>query len=86
MYNIEFDRKVEKFLNKTDDKTITLFLQKLEILKANPFENQLDIKKLKGKFKNCYRLRVGKYRFLYEILEDKILIYFFDANSRGDIY
>jgi mRNA-degrading endonuclease RelE of RelBE toxin-antitoxin system len=31
-------------------------------------------------------LRIWKYRFLYEIIEDKILIYFYDADSRWDVY
>ncbi|EHE0558430.1 hypothetical protein J0E37_000517 [Campylobacter upsaliensis] len=35
---------------------------------------------------NHYRLRIGKYRFLYEVLESEILIYAYKADSRGDIY
>ena len=54
-------------------------------LKINPFKTNLDIKKLKG-IKNDYRLRIGKYRFLYIIIEDSSLIHFYHVNSRGDIY
>lgn len=35
---------------------------------------------------NHYHLRIGKYRFLYEVLESEILIYAYKADSRGDIY
>ncbi|ELB9335810.1 hypothetical protein ABN535_001531 [Campylobacter upsaliensis] len=35
---------------------------------------------------NHYRLRISKYRFLYEVLESEILIYAYKADSRGDIY
>ncbi len=35
---------------------------------------------------NHFRLRIGKYRILYEIIEDEILIYYYKAGSRGDIY
>jgi len=44
-----------------------------------------DIKKLKGlKLKNVFRLRVGKYRVIFIVKEDKI--YVLDIDSRGDIY
>ncbi len=50
-----------------------------------PYENNLDIKILIW-LPNTYILRIWKYRFLYEIIEDKIIINFFDAGSRWDIY
>ncbi|MFA5916767.1 MAG: hypothetical protein WC850_00850 [Candidatus Gracilibacteria bacterium] len=55
------------------------------MISISPYQNNLDIKPLKGK-NNHYRLRIGKYRFLYEIIENKILIYFYNADSRGDVY
>ncbi|WP_206207706.1 type II toxin-antitoxin system RelE family toxin [Virgibacillus indicus] len=55
-------------------------------LAQNPWEaNQLDIKKLAG-YEDSYRLRVGKYRALYTIIESEIVIFVFDLDSRGDIY
>jgi mRNA interferase RelE/StbE len=42
-----------------------------------------DVKKLKG-FKNEFRLRVGKYRVIFELLGDVITIY--DVGDRKDIY
>jgi mRNA interferase RelE/StbE len=42
-----------------------------------------DVKKLKGS-KNQYRLRVGKYRVLFELEADLITIY--DVGHRKDIY
>jgi len=33
-----------------------------------------------------FRLRVGKYRFIYEVFEDELLIYIEKGGSRGDIY
>ena len=44
-----------------------------------------DIKKMKGKKSaNFFRLRVGKYRIIYQMEEDIIKI--LDADTRGDIY
>jgi mRNA interferase RelE/StbE len=42
-----------------------------------------DIKKLKGS-KNQYRLRVGKYRILFELESTTITVY--DIGNRKDIY
>lgn len=33
-----------------------------------------------------YRLRVGKYRILYEVNDEELLVYLMDAGSRGDVY
>jgi mRNA interferase RelE/StbE len=44
-----------------------------------------DIKKMKGKkLTNLYRLRIGKYRIIYQMEEDIIKI--LDVDTRGDIY
>ena len=46
---------------------------------------QGDIKKLQGeKYTQLYRLRVGKYRIIYHIEQDEILIAKID--TRGDVY
>ena len=42
-----------------------------------------DVKKLKG-FKDRYRLRVGKYRVLFQLDKDVVTVY--DFGDRKDIY
>ncbi len=87
MYSVLLHKKVEKFLDSKDDKFVLSFWDKIKILKKNPFERNtnLDVIPLKGK-KNHYRLRIGKYRFLYEIKKNEIIIYFYKVDTRGDIY
>lgn len=51
----------------------------------NPYKNMLDTKPLKG-FENTYRIRLWKYRFIYEVFDDKIEIHFLEIDSRWDIY
>lgn len=84
MYKIQTSKIVDNFLAKHNDIRQRV-LDKLEILAQNPYKNTLDIQKLQGR-DNRYRLRVGKYRILYEIIENQILIYAYDADSRGGIY
>ena len=45
----------------------------------------LDIKKLKW-YKNRYRLRIWKYRVLFEKYDDKLIILVIDIWSRWDVY
>lgn len=83
-YSIKYAKQVEKFLDKHKDLQPKV-LSALETIAQNPFDNALDIKKLQGE-SHKYRLRIGKYRLLYEIIESQILIYAYKAQSRGDVY
>ncbi len=85
MYKVVYSKKMVKFLDKQEDSFILMFNEKIKLLKDNPKTNNLDIKKLKST-KDKYRLRIWKYRFLYKIIDDKLLVYFYDAGSRWDIY
>ncbi|MDD3646005.1 MAG: type II toxin-antitoxin system RelE/ParE family toxin [Candidatus Gracilibacteria bacterium] len=86
MYKIGLSKKVLKFLEKhKGEKIINSFNNSLKILQINPYKNNLDFKKLKGVGEN-FRLRIGKYRFIYEINNDTLIIYFIDGDTRGDIY
>lgn len=86
MYKIILEKDVEKFLW-SHPQLVEPFIQALDILAINPFKNTLDVKRLKGA-RNSFlrRLRINKYRFIYEVVEDKILIKFIKAWSRGKIY
>ncbi len=50
------------------------------LIKLN--EQKGDIKSLSGR--NGYRLRVGKYRILFDIVDDAIIVY--EIGLRGQIY
>lgn len=86
MYSLKIHKNVLKFLksrNNSEKKSIRI---KLNLLKDNPYSHQLlDIKKLKGTQK-YYRLRIGKIRIIYQVLDDMLIILVLDAGSRGDIY
>ena len=81
MYRIRTDKKVEKFIIAHPDIWVRFF-EKVTILQQDPRDPRLSTKRLQGS-KDKYRLRIGKYRFLYEVKEQEILIYFYDADSRG---
>ena len=85
MYSLSVSKDVKKFIASRDSKTRRKIINALEDLSKDPSENTLDIKPMQG-MTNHFRLRIGKYRFLYEIKNDSILIYVYHAGSRGDVY
>jgi mRNA interferase RelE/StbE len=85
MYRLETSKDVDKFLEKAVPKLRNRVLEVFEELCNDPFSNAVDTKPMVNK-KGHFRLRVGKYRFLYTIIEDEILVYVYKADSRGDIY
>lgn len=84
MYDIVYDSKAFKFLKKADTKLRNSLQDKIKALSINPYSNQLDVKKLKGR--DGYRLRVGQYRVLYHIDNDVIKIYIIDIAHRKEVY
>ena len=54
-------------LDQFEDKVARIILNKMAILKENPFPMGKLIKKIKGKKSTFYRLRVDKYRVFYSI-------------------
>jgi len=86
MYKIKFSKTVLKFFKKHKWQPVTAdFSKAVEILKQNPFDNNLDIKPLLPS-KNSYRLRLWKYRIIFDVIEEELLILVVNANSRWDIY
>lgn len=88
MFSLELGRQVEKFLDTLDDDIVESLAGEIQTLRENPFsrDNNLDIKPLLGMPKGHYRLRIGDYRFLYEVRKDTLLLFFYKADHRGAIY
>ncbi|NMG83488.1 MAG: type II toxin-antitoxin system RelE/ParE family toxin [Methanosarcinales archaeon] len=76
--------RVQKYLNDSGAKE--RFIKHLEKLADDPYSSRsgVDIRKLKGKKHDMYRLRVGDDRFEYFVDEGKVWID--DAFKRGEGY
>jgi mRNA interferase RelE/StbE len=85
MIKIVFHPQTKKFLKKITHQDLVQVIRKIEQLQKNPFDKQLDIKKLATKG-NSYRLRIGKIRVIYEIDFKKNILYIYDIDFRGNIY
>ncbi|MCL2408608.1 MAG: type II toxin-antitoxin system RelE/ParE family toxin [Oscillospiraceae bacterium] len=76
---LKFRKTAEKKLRSYDKQT------RVSIAKAISLLPDGDVKKMKGEGNlHLYRLRVGKFRVIYELTDDEIIITKIDA--RGDVY
>ncbi len=86
MYQIILEKQVQKFLEKHRGQQLVHQFQKaLKFLTLSPYQNTLDIKRIVN-LPYVYRLRIWEYRFIYEIIDQTIVIDFFYAGARGDVY
>ena len=86
-YKIKYSNSAEKFIKK--NKTIGIkFLKAFEEIKTNRENIRFyDIKKFHSKqYNDIFRLRIGDYRAVFRIIDERLLVYVFDIGSRGDIY
>lgn len=85
MINVVFHPDTKKFLKKITHKNFQQIIKKIKQLQKNPFDKQLDIKKL-ATMGNSYRLRIGKIRVIYELDLSNNTLYIWDIDFRGSIY
>ncbi len=87
MYRIKLHKRVVKFIEKRNPKERLRIKEKFLQLQENPYPSNptIDIKKMQNSGYG-FRLRVGDYRFLYDVFEDELIIYMEKADNRGDIY
>lgn len=82
MYQIILSRTAEKDLSKIDKKYKPHIFAALFDLRKEPFLG----KRLKGKFQDCYSLRVGIYRIIYKIYKKELDILVICIGHRQGIY
>ena len=81
-YKIEIKKSAVKEISKLPIKDLKRILKEIELLANNP--RPFGAIKLSGDEK--YRLRVGNYRLLYQIFDDKLIIIVVKVGHRKDVY
>lgn len=79
MLKIEFTNNALKFLDKCDNILRNRLLNEINNLSAKP--SPKSVVKLKD-CKGLFRVRVGKYRILYDVDKEKVLIHKIDKRER----
>lgn len=83
----EFIKDVKKILKSGDKQILSEIQRTLDELKSNPHDKRptIDIKLISTKKESIYRVRLGKYRLVYEIDEytHEIYITMFFIRGKG---
>jgi len=86
LYSVVFLEEATKELSQIDPIWQKRILNKIKILSADPKILANNIKKLKGKYQEYYRLRIGDYRVIYSQENDRLLIVIIRIGHRSEIY
>jgi mRNA interferase RelE/StbE len=82
-YSIRFDDKVIKDLKKIDRVWQKRILSKInDILTVEPYSG----KKLVGNLSPYYRLIVGDYRVIYDVIEEEVIVEVIKVSHRKKVY
>ncbi len=81
MYSIELSKTAEKQLYKLEKNVQVRIISTLERIRVRPYPH---VKKLVES--PYYRLRVGNYRVILDIKEDKLIIFVIEVGHRRNIY
>jgi mRNA interferase RelE/StbE len=84
MYGIEYQPQAIKALLKMPRTTARLIREKIEHLAEAPYTVNNNVKKLVGE--EGYRLRVGDWRVLYELQDDRLVVVVVKIKPRGEAY
>ena len=85
-YVIDYKKPAEKFFKKHED-IRKEYESDLRIFLADQSSARVDVKTIKGKKSEYYRMRIGSWRVIFMIAEGQItVITTLLAGSRGDIY
>ena len=86
-YKVLYSKSAEKFIKQ--NKAIGIRFMKVfsEISSNLASINFYDIKRFHHKkYNDIFRLRIGKYRAIFRVIKDEIVISVIDIDAGGDIY
>jgi len=82
-YRVEVVASAKKSLKNIESLYIPKIIQRIDLLKVNP--RHYGSQKMSG-YETTYRTRVGKYRIIYEIYDQKVLVIVVSIDHRKDVY
>jgi mRNA interferase RelE/StbE len=84
VYRVLFTRSADKTFRRLPRHIAQRIRRSLDDLATNPYAEHLDVTKLQNR--PGYRLRVGDWRVIYEIVSDELTILVLRIGSRGEVY
>lgn len=84
-YEIQYTKAADKFLNSHEEIRLQ-YENAIKELFVGSHPERVDVKKIKGKRNDYYRIRLSGYRVVYAIINGKIIVIStLLAGSRGDV-
>ena len=84
MYRAVTTKSFDKALAKIPVNWQKRIVAKIRETAVNPYAPNNNLTKLQGR--NGYRLRVGDWRVIYELQDDRLVMLVLEVGSRGGIY
>lgn len=84
MFSIEYSKAARKAIKSMPRNTARLIMEKIEALADDPFAPNNNVCRLTDH--PGYRLRVGSWRVIYLVQEEKLLIAVVRIAPRGEVY
>jgi mRNA interferase RelE/StbE len=82
-FRIEWKKSTRKDLRKLPSATVDKIIEAVEDLAENPFPH--GVEKLSGS-EHAYRIRLGDYRVVYEVVAESKLVEIQRVRHRKDVY
>ena len=85
-YEIQYTKAADKFFNVHED-IREEYKNTLKELLVGEHPETVDVKRIKGKKNEYFRIRLGGWRIIYTVINKKIVVILtLIAGTRGDIY
>lgn len=81
-FELEFAASIRKDLKKIHKKEVTKILSEIQKLAEDP--RPIASKKLINE--ELYRIRIGNYRVIYEIIDERLIVHVVKVGHRKDVY
>jgi mRNA interferase RelE/StbE len=84
MYRVVTTKSFDKALARLPLNWQKRIVMKIKEVAADPYASNNNLTKLQGR--DGYRLRVGDWRVIYELQDERLVMLVLDVGPRGDIY
>lgn len=84
MYSIVTTKSFAKSLSRLSANWQKRIVEKIKEIATDPYARHNNVTKLQGR--DGYRLRVGDWRVIYELHDDRLELWVLEVGARGGIY
>ncbi len=84
MHRIVFTKQADRTLRKIPKNSARLIRKKLDRIAVDPYGKHNNVTKLQNR--PGYRLRVGDWRIIYEVENERLVILVLRVRPRGEVY